>query len=40
MVFRLPDYRIRVNAARAQGLNLSPESIFLQAYYALRRLDQ
>jgi HAE1 family hydrophobic/amphiphilic exporter-1 len=34
--FGLPDYRIRVNAARAQELNLSPESISEQAYYALR----
>lgn len=34
--FGLPDYRIRVNSDRAQALNLSPESISQQAYYALR----
>ena len=33
--FGLPDYRIQVNPARAQELNLSPESISQQAYYAL-----
>ncbi|HEX4998987.1 MAG TPA: efflux RND transporter permease subunit [Terriglobia bacterium] len=32
----LPNYRIKVNPARAQELNLSPESISQQAYYALR----
>ena len=32
----LPDYRIQVNPVRAQELNLSPESISQQAYYALR----
>ena len=32
----LPDYRIKVNPVRAQELNLSPESISQQAYYALR----
>jgi HAE1 family hydrophobic/amphiphilic exporter-1 len=34
--FGLPDYRIRVDPARAQQLGLSPESISQQAYYALR----
>jgi HAE1 family hydrophobic/amphiphilic exporter-1 len=32
----IPDYQIKVNPVRAQELNLSPESISQQAYYALR----
>lgn len=32
----LPDYRIKVDPARAQSLGLSPQSISDQAYYALR----
>jgi HAE1 family hydrophobic/amphiphilic exporter-1 len=32
----VPDYRIEVNAQRAQEVGLTPESISQQAYYALR----
>jgi len=32
----VPDYEVRVDAARAQELGLSPEEISQQAYYALR----
>jgi hydrophobic/amphiphilic exporter-1 (mainly G- bacteria), HAE1 family len=32
----VPDYKIKVNAQRAQEVGLSPESISQQAYYALR----
>jgi HAE1 family hydrophobic/amphiphilic exporter-1 len=33
--FGLPDYRIHVNPARAQELNLSPESISQQAWQGI-----